>query len=77
MSIFAGIVLLVVCAITCHEWDGRCPWQIMIMEVSVDLAEHSCSPNRRIVVYTFCLINISLSLSDDANKIETLNIERA
>ena len=27
--------------------------------------------------YTFCLINICLSLSDDANKIKTLNIERA
>ena len=34
-------------------------------------------PNRRIFVYTFCLINICLSLSDDANKIKTLNIERA
>ena len=32
---------------------------------------------RRIFVYTFCLINIRLSLSDDANKIKTLNIERA
>ena len=31
----------------------------------------------RLSVYTFCLINISLSLSDDANKIKTLNIERA
>ena len=27
---------------------------------------------RRIFVYTFCLINICLSLSDDANKIKTL-----
>ena len=34
------------------------------------------SLNRRICVYTFCLINICLSLSDDANKIKTLNIER-
>ena len=25
---------------------------------------------------TFCLINICLSLSDDANKVKTLNIER-
>ena len=33
--------------------------------------------NRRIFVYTFWLINICLSLSDDANKIKTLNIERA
>ena len=33
--------------------------------------------SRRIFVYTFCLINICLSLSDDANKIKTLNIERA
>ena len=33
--------------------------------------------NRRIFVYTFCLINICLSLCDDANKIKTLNIERA
>ena len=32
---------------------------------------------RRIFVYTFCLINICLSLSNDANKIKTLNIERA
>ena len=32
---------------------------------------------RRIFVYTFCLNNICLSLSDDANKIKTLNIERA
>ena len=32
---------------------------------------------RRIFVYTFCLINICLSLSEDANKIKTLNIERA
>ena len=32
---------------------------------------------RRIFVYTFWLINICLSLSDDANKIKTLNIERA
>ena len=32
---------------------------------------------RRIFVYTFCLINICLSLSDDANKIKTLNIEGA
>jgi len=32
--------------------------------------------DRRIFVYTFCLINICLSLSDDANKIKTLNIER-
>ena len=32
---------------------------------------------RRIFVYSFCLINICLSLSDDANKIKTLNIERA
>ena len=31
----------------------------------------------QIFVYTFCLINICLSLSDDANKIKTLNIERA
>ena len=33
--------------------------------------------NRRIFVYTFYLINICLSLSDDGNKIKTLNIERA
>ena len=32
---------------------------------------------RRIFVYTFCLINICLPLSDDANEIKTLNIERA
>ena len=32
---------------------------------------------RRIFVYTLCLINICLSLSDDANKIKTVNIERA
>ena len=34
------------------------------------------SSNRRIFVYTFYLINIRLSLSDDANKIKALNIER-
>ena len=33
--------------------------------------------NRRIFVYNFCLINICLSLCNDANKIKTLNIERA
>ena len=33
--------------------------------------------NRRIFVYTFSLISICLSLSDHANKIKTLNIERA
>ena len=32
---------------------------------------------RGIFVYPFCLINICLSLSDNANKIKTLNIERA
>ena len=32
--------------------------------------------NKRIFVYTFCRINICLSLSDDANKIKTVNIER-
>ena len=37
----------------------------------------ACIRNRRIFVYTFCLINICLSLSDDANKVKTLNIERA
>ena len=31
---------------------------------------------RRIFVYTLCLINICFSLSDDSNKIKTLNIER-
>ena len=36
-----------------------------------------CMGYRRIFVYTFCLINICLSLSDDAHKIKTLNIERA
>ena len=35
------------------------------------------SPSRRIFVYTFCLIDVCWSLSDDANKVETLNIERA
>ena len=33
--------------------------------------------NRRVFVYSFCLINICLSLSDEANKIKPLNIERA
>ena len=32
---------------------------------------------RQIFVYTFCLINLCLSLSDDANKIKTLTIERS
>ena len=31
---------------------------------------------RRILVYTFCLINIRLSSSDEANKITPLNIEK-
>ena len=45
--------------------EGRSRWQTTY---SYD--------NRRIFVYTFCLINICLSLSDDSNKIKTLNIER-
>ena len=44
---------------------------------SDEKAHGACYRNRRIFVYTFCLINICLSLSDDANKIKTLNIERA
>ena len=32
---------------------------------------------RQIFVYTFCLINICSSPSDDANEIKPLNIERA
>ena len=32
---------------------------------------------RRILVYSFCLISIGLSLSDEANKMKFLNIERA
>ena len=32
--------------------------------------------HREIFVYTFGLINICLSLPDDANKIKTLNIDR-
>ena len=39
--------------------------------------KNSSASYRRISVYTFCLINICLSLSDDANKIKALNIERA
>ena len=35
------------------------------------------SPCRLIFVYTFCLIDICWSLCDDANKVKTLNIERA
>ena len=31
----------------------------------------------RILVYIFCLIIIGLSLSDEANKMKFLNIERA
>ena len=31
----------------------------------------------RILVYTFCLISIALSLSNEANKMKFLNIERA
>jgi len=38
---------------------------------------HGKKMYRRIFVYTFCLINICLSLSDDANERKTLNIERA
>ena len=43
----------------------------------IDFTRNSTLVYRRIFVYTFCLINICLSLSDDANKIKTLNIERA
>ena len=32
---------------------------------------------RRILVYIFCLVTICLSLSDEANKMKFLNIERA
>ena len=32
---------------------------------------------RQILVYIFCLISIGLSLSDEANKMQFLNIERA
>ena len=43
----------------------------------IALSNPDYHPYRRIFVYTFCLMNICLSLSDDANKIKTLNIERA
>ena len=48
---------------------------VILLHLSEQQLRH-CS-NRQIFVYTFCLINICLSLSDDANKIKTLNIERA
>ena len=44
------------------------------LEVDFSLCGEGSRPgNRRIFAYTFCL----LSLSDDTNKIKTLNIEKA
>ena len=45
--------------------------------INLEYAAIDVGGYRRIFLYTFCLINICLSLSDDANKIKTLNIERA
>ena len=49
------------------------------VEVGGAIDYHYSFPNeyRRMFVYTFCLINLCLSLSDEANKIKTQNIERA
>ena len=52
-------------------------WHTSSRVVTSNLPDDSVGVYRRIFVYTFCLINICLSLSDDANKINTLNIERA
>ena len=41
------------------------------------LARGVKTPYRRVLVYIFCLISIGLSLSDEANKMKFLNIERA
>ena len=65
---------------------NSCPWllrdmdpnyQIVCVGRSINKADTSAVGSyRRIFVYTFCLINICLSLSDDTNKMKTLNIER-
>ena len=56
-----------------HESEGcRAGHFLALLAASISL-QH----NRRVFVYTFCLINICLSLSDHANKIKTLNIGRA
>ena len=49
----------------------------IICDEKIDSKTAIISDYRRIFVYTFCLINMCLSLSDDANKIKILNIERA
>ena len=51
---------------------------LIMMFFNFDFVVYEILPlNRRVFVYTFCLINIWLSLSDDAHKIKNLNIERA
>ena len=79
------------CPKTMKPRPCRCPKQVlwelnsfvmqMLSFVLINL--HRCWPRewktdyRRILVYSFCLINIGLSLSDEANKMKFLNIERA
>ena len=63
------------------------PWEMnsFVMQTLsfVRINLHRCWPRdentdyRRILVYSFCLISIGLSLSDEANKMKFLNIERA
>ena len=57
--------------------EHSCCWIESSFSLQMSLINQSIY--RQIFVYTFCLINIPvcLSLSDDANKIKTLNIERA
>ena len=57
-------------------WRVRC-FSLRRLKASSMARPRRRGCNRRILVYTFCVINICLSLSDDANKIKTLNIERA
>ena len=68
------------CAGVVFIWNGamaRAKWSWGEQRIKARTSLYASSQYRRIFVYTFCLINICLSLSDDANKIKTLNIERA
>ena len=68
------------------NWKQK-TWEDLVLKVmpaksgSKKLIDYSISRlparHRRIFVYTFCLINIYLSLSDGPNEMKTLNIERA
>ena len=51
-------------------------WKVTSGRVADSSRPRSKAPYRRIFVYSFCLINICLSISADANEIKTLNVER-